>query len=94
MTQFLVAYLGTVFMMSIVCFVTYGWDKRRALNGGRRVPENTLQLLAFFGGWPGAIIGQRHFRHKTQKLPFLIVFWAVVVLHLAVVGSVGYSIFG
>ena len=86
-------YLTTVFVMSLVCFVTYGWDKRRAGNGGRRVPERTLQLLAFFGGWPGALIGQRLFRHKTQKLSFLAVFWLIVVLHVTVVGSVVYAAF-
>jgi len=78
--------------MSLACFVAYGWDKRRAANGGRRVPESTLQLLAFFGGWPGALIGQRHFRHKTKKLSFLIVFWVVVVVHVAIVGSVAYAV--
>jgi uncharacterized membrane protein YsdA (DUF1294 family) len=43
------------------------------------VPERTLHLLALLGGWPGAILGQRHFRHKTRKVSFLFAFWAVVV---------------
>ncbi len=89
----IVIYLTTVFVMSVVCFCTYGWDKRRAKNGGRRVPERTLQLLAFFGGWPGAFIGQQLFRHKTQKSSFLVVFWLVVVLHVTIVGSVVYAAF-
>jgi uncharacterized membrane protein YsdA (DUF1294 family) len=80
-------YVGIVLVMSLASFVAYGWDKRRAVNGGRRVPESTLQLLALFGGWPGALIGQRQFHHKTKKLSFLIVFWLVVVLHVAIVGA-------
>lgn len=80
-------YLSLVVVMSIACFTAYGLDKRRSFNGGRRVPERTLHMLAFFGGWPGALGGQRMFRHKTQKLPFLIVFWFVVVLHVAVVAT-------
>ena len=94
MTTATVIYVGLVLVMSLACFVTYGRDKRRAASGGRRVPESTLHLLALFGGWPGALIGQRRFRHKTNKLPFLIVFWAVVVVHVAVVGSVAYAVLG
>lgn len=87
-------YLGIVLVMSLACFVAYGWDKRSAANGSRRVPEQTLHILALLGGWPGALLGQRHFRHKTKKLSFLIVFWCVVVLHVAIVGTAAYVFFG
>ncbi len=87
-----VAYLLVVVLISLVCFLAYGWDKRQAINAGRRLPENTLHLLAFLGGWPGAILGQRFFHHKTRKISFLIVFWIVVVLHLTIVGFVGYAV--
>jgi uncharacterized membrane protein YsdA (DUF1294 family) len=88
------AYLGLVAVMSLASFAAYGFDKWLATTGGRRVPERTLHLLAFLGGWPGAILAQRQFRHKTRKLPFLIAFWFVVVLHLAVVGAVAHAIYG
>jgi len=88
------AYLGLVAVMSCVCFVAYGLDKRRANNGSRRVPERTLHLLAFLGGWPGALLAQRQFRHKTYKVPFRLVFWAVVVLHVCVAGAVVYAVVG
>ena len=71
------AYLIVVAVMSLVCFLAYGLDKQRAANAGRRVSERTLHLMAFLGGWPGALIGQRQFRHKTQKLTFRIVFGIV-----------------
>jgi uncharacterized membrane protein YsdA (DUF1294 family) len=83
-------YLGIVLVTSLACFVAYGWDKRSAANGSRRVPEQTLHILALLGGWPGALLGQRHFRHKTKKLSFLIVFWCIVVLHVAIVGTAAY----
>ena len=83
------AYLAVVVTLSLVAFVAYGFDKRRAQKGGRRVPENTLHLMALLGGWPGALAGQKVFRHKTQKLSFQIVYWACVALHLiAVCGAV------
>ena len=85
-----ILYIAVVSFMSLVTFVAYGFDKRRAQKDGRRVAEKTLQLMALFGGWPGALVGQRVFRHKTQKLSFRIVFWLCVVLHLATVGGVAY----
>lgn len=90
MINAIVIYLGIVLVMSVICFAAYGLDKRQAINGGRRVSERTLQILAFLGGWPGALLGQRQFRHKTKKLSFLIVFWFVVVLHVAIVCSTAY----
>jgi uncharacterized membrane protein YsdA (DUF1294 family) len=86
-------YFINVLVLSIVSFVIYGLDKERAIKGDRRVPEGTLQLLAFLGGWPGAFLGQRQFRHKTKKASFLIVFWFLVVAHVAIVGSAAYVIF-
>jgi len=94
MMNAIVIYLSLDFVMSVVCFTAYGLDKRRAANGSRRIPEQTLQIMALLGGWPGALLGQRKFRHKTKKLSFLIVFWCVVVLHIAIVGSAAYKFFG
>lgn len=87
-------YLVLISVLGTVTFLVYGWDKQRAIHGGRRVPERTLHSLAFFGGWPGAILGQRYFRHKTKKVPFLILFWALTVFHIAIVGSVAYAMNG
>src|SRR6202020_718319 len=86
------AYLIVVAVMSLVSFIAYGLDKQRAVNGTRRVSERTLHLMAFLGGWPGALIGQRQFHHKTYKVPFRIVFWLVVAAHVGIVGVVGYAI--
>jgi uncharacterized membrane protein YsdA (DUF1294 family) len=89
-----VVYVIVVAVMSLVCFIAYGLDKRRAENGGRRVPERTLHVLAFLGGWPGALIGQRQFRHKTHKVSFRIIFRLLVVIHVGIVGAVAYRIAG
>ena len=83
-------YLMVVAVTSLWAFGAYGIDKRRARTGDRRIPEKTLQFLALVGGWPGALLGQQVFRHKTQKLSFQLVFWMVVVLHLGLVGGVAY----
>jgi uncharacterized membrane protein YsdA (DUF1294 family)/cold shock CspA family protein len=76
---------GTLVGLSGVAYITYWLDKSAAQRSGRRASENTLHLVALAGGWPGALIAQQYFRHKTIKQPFQTVFWRTVVLNLAVV---------
>ena len=83
-------YAVAVLVMSLAAFVAYGWDKRQARRDGRRISEQRLQLLSLLGGWPGALLAQRTFRHKTQKLSFRLVFWLIVMLHLAGIGLACY----
>jgi uncharacterized membrane protein YsdA (DUF1294 family) len=71
---------------SVVAFCAYAIDKAAARRGGRRIPERTLHLIALLGGWPGALVAQRIFRHKTIKASFQRMFWFTVVLNCAVVG--------
>lgn len=87
-----VVYLALVAVASLATFAAFGVDKRRAAAGGRRVPERTLLVLALAGGWPGAILARRQFRHKTRKGSFVIAFWVVVVLHVVLVGAVAYRL--
>jgi len=77
------ALLAGYLVLSAVLFGLYGWDKSAARRGARRTPEATLQLLALLGGWPGALVGQRLFRHKTRKRSFQVVFWCAVVANSA-----------
>lgn len=86
-----VFYLCLVGALSFSSFALYGWDKRQAVLALRRVPEQTLHLIDLAGGWPGGLIGQRYFRHKTKKLSFQIRYWFTVFLHLAAVGALGYN---
>ena len=44
-------------------------------------PEVRLHLFELLGGWPGALVAQQAFRHKTRKLSFQLVFWGIVLLH-------------
>ncbi|WP_165855771.1 DUF1294 domain-containing protein [Marinobacter sp. JSM 1782161] len=74
-------------VVSGVLFFLYGLDKRAARLDRRRVPERRLQALALLGGWPGALLAQQLFRHKTRKLRFQVVFWLIVLLHLVVLGA-------
>ncbi|QJI29166.1 DUF1294 domain-containing protein [Pseudomonas sp. ADAK18] len=73
----LVAY-GTV---SVVAFFLYWSDKRKAREDSWRTPENVLHAVELAGGWPGALIAQQVFRHKTRKVSYQVVFWLIVLLH-------------
>ena len=71
-------------LMSVITFLWYGFDKAAAVNNRPRTPERTLHLLALFGGWPGALLGQAVLRHKSSKASFLWVFRATVLVNVAV----------
>ncbi|MFD0727490.1 DUF1294 domain-containing protein [Lysobacter brunescens] len=73
---------GAYAVMSIVAFVAYGMDKAAANAGRRRTPESTLHLLGLACGWPGALLAQRLFRHKSRKREFQVVFWVTVAINL------------
>ena len=51
-------------------FGAFGMDKWRARRGSRRTPEKTLVMLALCGGWAGAWLGVKVFRHKSSKRSF------------------------
>ena len=67
--------------LSLLAFVAYWSDKSRAEAGEWRVPEATLQFFGLLGGWPGAFLAQRAFRHKTSKVSFQVVFWLIVLMY-------------
>lgn len=67
--------------VSAVTFVLYGLDKWAAKRGTQRTPEAKLQGLALAGGWPGALLAQQVFRHKSSKPSFQLTFWFVVGLN-------------
>lgn len=72
---------GLVLTISTFTLLVYRSDKRRAEAGDWRIPESTLHLAALLGGWPGAFLAQRLYRHKTAKASFQFVFWTIVLLH-------------
>src|SRR3954468_1380055 len=66
---------------SVTAAIVYAADKSAARRNQWRTRERTLHLLALAGGWPGALVAQTVFRHKTRKMSFRLVFWMTVVLN-------------
>ena len=79
---FLVFHLASI---NITTILAYYVDKRAAIRHAWRVPENTLHGLEFLGGWPGALVAQKLFHHKTVKKSFRAVFWLMVVMEFVAV---------
>ena len=79
--DFYIAWLGG---WSVVTFMFYGFDKRRAQAGGQRVPELILHLLSLIGGFVGGWLGRFYWRHKTLHPSFLIVLVFSTILHISI----------
>ncbi|MEP8937417.1 DUF1294 domain-containing protein [Enterobacter mori] len=74
-------------LINVLTMAIYGADKMAARKGMRRVPESTLLAFGVTGGWPGAILGQQLFRHKTQKQPFKTYFMLSVILSIVAMAA-------
>ena len=72
----LVAFLMAVNLATVTA---YAYDKWAAPREGKRIPENSLHLLAALGGTPAAFASQHLFRHKTRKQTFRLRFWLIVL---------------
>ena len=79
--------IAWIIAVSVITFLTYGYDKFTALRKWTRVPERVLLGLAFTGGTPGAILGMRLFHHKTVKGRFRLKFWLVVIVQIILIAG-------
>lgn len=68
-TQNILIYLLAI---NLFGFFIMWLDKRKAKKGSWRIPEKTLFIVTALGGGIGTIAGMYTFRHKTQKLNFVI----------------------
>lgn len=76
----LLAYL----LASVASFLMFWSDKSNARKGQWRTPENTLHAAELMGGWPGTLIAQQVFRHKTRKASYLLALWLIITAHQVV----------
>ena len=72
-------------IINAMTYWLYAQDKEAALLGNRRVPEQTLHVLSFLGGWPTAWLAQEKMRHKTQKQPFRKIYFCTIALNILLI---------
>lgn len=68
--------------INIFGFFIMWLDKKKARNGSWRISEKTLFIVTALGGGIGTIAGMYVFRHKTQKLNFVIGFPVITILEI------------
>lgn len=69
-------------LFSVLVLFLYGADKTHAAIRSWRIPEVYLHVLELLGGWPGALIAQNAFRHKTRKSLYQIIFHGIIAIHM------------
>lgn len=70
--------LAAYAVISLIAFVMYFADKKKAQKNKWRIKEATLLGFGFFGGAIGALLAMKIFRHKTKHWYF----WAVNIIGL------------
>ena len=74
--------------MSLITFVTFGVDKKRAVRNQYRISEKALITISLIGGGIGGWLGMRVFHHKTRKLKFLFVTFSAIVWIFVVIACI------
>ena len=79
----IIAYASWLVLLSIITFIAYGVDKKKAKKGQYRAKEKTLLGLSFFGGAFGGYPAMLIFRHKTkgEHWYFTFVNWLGIIIH-------------
>lgn len=80
----IIAYAAYLVLLSLITFIAYGADKKKAESGKWRTKEKTLLLLSFFGGAFGGYPAMLIFRHKTkgEHWYFTFVNWLGLIIHI------------
>ena len=68
--------------INIIGFLIMFIDKQKAKRGAWRIPEKTLFIITALGGGIGTTAGMYVFRHKTQKLQFVIGLPFITILEI------------
>lgn len=74
-----------LFILNILTFGLYAFDKNRAVYERERIPEAVLLGLTVIGGAYGAAMGMLLFRHKTLHKAFTITVPVFLIIWLAIV---------
>jgi uncharacterized membrane protein YsdA (DUF1294 family) len=78
--------VGVYLIMNLIGLIIMRIDKNRAKKHQYRISENTLWLVAIFGGAVGTTAGMKLYRHKTKHLSFKIGFPLLAIVEVVLFG--------
>lgn len=79
---FLPGFFPILFLgVNLFIFLYYYHDKTAAIKNTQRIPENTLHWFSLLGGWAGAYIAQKTFKHKHKKTSFMWVYRLTIIIN-------------
>lgn len=78
---YIFVYLGA----NLLVILYYYQDKASAIKNDWRTEESTLHWLSLLGGWGGAYVAQKLFRHKHKKASFMFTYKLTVLINCLVV---------
>ena len=66
-------------IINLIAFFLCFLDKRKAIRGKFRIPEDVLIFVSLIGGCFGMVIAMNNFRHKIKKLKFKLVYLFCII---------------
>ena len=77
-------YLVYIIIMSIITFILYAIDKKRAIQNKWRIKESVLLIFSFLGGALGGYVGMLQTHHKTKKWYLMLVNIFSLAIHIMI----------
>ena len=84
-TNYIVYFIIYLLFINLIGILLMYVDKRKAMYGRWRIPEKTLIIIALLGGSIGCMVGMKLFRHKTQKIKFVLGYPTILIAELILI---------
>ena len=90
----LLAYGGYLILLSLITFILYFADKKKAEKKKWRIPEKVLLICSFLGGAFGGYPAMLLFRHKTKGEHWYFTFINILglLIHVAALVAIAFFI--
>lgn len=90
----LLAYGGYLILLSLLTFILYYADKKKAEKKKWRIPEKVLLLSSFLGGAFGGYPAMLLFRHKTKGEHWYFTFVNILglLIHIAALVAIAFFV--